>query len=156
MHRGQLPRLIGFLGIALAVTASASGWASASGSHTGLVWLCNATQTVSCNYSTLTNNTNPTHNLTFYSQASGLTANGSYDMRYVTGDHISITDAACHTGTVFTGGASLIASSTGVWSGKGPLTMPNLTGTVTVCAQTLPGNNPNNFLESKHTLWTLV
>lgn len=149
--------LIGFAGLTAAVTIGSYAWAcTQDSSHSGLTWLCTLTQTVSCNFSTLTNNTNPTRNLSFYSQASGLTNGGSYDMRWVTGDHTPNTDQACKTGTIFNGGHNLIASSTGVWSGQGPLTIPNDPGMHTVCAQPLPGNNPSNFIGSKHTPWTFT
>jgi hypothetical protein len=124
------------------------------GSRTGLTWICKATQTVTCNYNTITNNTNPTHNLSFYSQASGLTNNGSYNMKHVPGDHSSPTDSACHNGTTFAGGANIVASSTGTWSGQGPLTIPNATGLHTVCTTPLPGIT--NVLEAGHTLWTFM
>jgi hypothetical protein len=159
MHSGQRAQLIGFLGVMVAVIIGSYGWASASanpGSHTGLTWICKATQTVTCDYNGIPNgrNLNPTHSLSFYSQASGLTNNGSYNMKFVAGDHTAPTDFACHNGTTFIGGGPFIASSTGSWSGKGPLTMPGATGTITVC--TTPVGNVTNVLEASHTLWTVM
>jgi hypothetical protein len=101
-------------------------------------------------------NLSPTHNLSFYSQATGLTNNGSYNVLYVAGVHPEDTDYACHSGTIFNGGANIIASTTGSWSAKGPLLIPNATGTYTVCAEPLAGNDPLNFIKAKHTLWTFM
>jgi hypothetical protein len=150
--------LVGFAGLAAAVMIGSYAWACSpfAGSHSGLLWICQATQTVTCNYNTITNNTNPTHNLSFYSQGSGHTNNGSYNMKYVAGDHSAPTDISCDNGTTFTGGANIVASSTGTWSGKGPLTIPNVTGVHTVCSTPLPGNDSRNFITSGLTLWAFM
>jgi hypothetical protein len=145
------------------VVVGSHAWACVpnSGSHTGFTWICKATSTVTCNYDGGLNpadgrNLSPTHNLSFYSQAKGHTNNGSYNVKYVTGAHSSDTDFACNNGTTFTGGANIIASSTGSWSGKGPILIPNATGVHTVCTMPLPGNDSRNFLVSQHTIWTFM
>jgi hypothetical protein len=155
MRSNRRARLIGFLGIMVAVVVGSHGWASAHpGTHSGLTWICKGTQTVNCNYN-LGRNLNPTHSLSFYSQGSGHTNNASYDIRFVAGDHTPLTDFACENGTIFTGGSNIIASSTGSWSGKGPLTMPPATGAITVCTTPIPGG-PNNVIASVFTLWTVM
>jgi hypothetical protein len=156
MRSNRRVRLIGFLGIMVAVVVGSHGWASAHpGSHTGLTWICKATQTVACDYN-LSRNLNPTHSLSFYNQGSGHTNNGSYNMKFVAGAHTSLTDFACENGTIFNGGQNIVASSTGSWSGKGPLTMPAATGAITVCTTGLPGNDSRNFIASQFLLWTVV
>jgi hypothetical protein len=160
MRSNRRVRLIGFLGVMVAVVVGSHGWASAHpGSHTGLTWICKATQTVTCDYSGISangRNLNPTHSLSFYSQATGHTNNGSYNMKFVAGDHTSLTDFACENGTIFNGGQNIIASSTGSWSGKGPLLMPAATGTITVCTTPLPGNDSRNFIASSFLFWTVM
>jgi hypothetical protein len=94
--------------------------------------------------------------MSFYSHAITLTANGSYNMKYVVGIHTENTDFACENGTIFGGGANIIASTSGSWSGKGPLTIPNATGDHTVCTVPLTGNDSRNFLVARHTLWTFM
>jgi hypothetical protein len=49
-----------------------------------------------------------------------------------------------------------MAGSTGTWSGKGPLQIPNVTGLHTGCTAVLPGNDSRNFLVAGHTLWTFM
>jgi hypothetical protein len=155
MRSGRRARLIGFLGVLATVCVGSYAWACVQvGSHTGLTWICKATQTVTCNYNTITNNTNPTHSKNFYSQATGLSANATYDMRNAFGDHHHDTDTACENGSFFAGGQGIRTDSTGSWSGRGPLNMPSATGLYTVCA--VPAQNPSSFLGSGNTLWTVT
>lgn len=148
--------LVGFAGLAAVVTLGSYAWACVQvGSHTGLDWICKTTQTVTCNFN-LGRNLNPTHGLSFYDQATGLTPFGSYDKRWVSGDHHYDTDSACNFGAIFSGGANIIAGPSGAWAGQGPLMMPNITGIITICAVPLAGNNGNNFIGSSNTLWTLI
>jgi hypothetical protein len=148
---------VGFAGAAAAVLIGSYAWACSpfQGSHSGLDWICKGTQTTTCDYG-LARNLNPTHSLSFYDQASGLTPNGSYNKKFAAGVHTDASDQACNNGTIFTGGGPFIASSTGTWTGKGPIPMPAATGTITVCTAPLDGNDSRNFIVSAHLLWTVM
>jgi hypothetical protein len=139
---------------ALVLTASLA-WACTATHTNANPWFCR-TGVQSCAFATRigTSTLIATKNESFYSMLGGnqggtnndtVSANQNFTLRWVTGDRSALTDNGCNQTTESAAfkangsDATFTTGTTGSWSGKGPVSMPNVpAGSYTICA--VPSN----------------